>query len=582
MHKTVALTRAFIRELPLIRKFVVAIGLGLVVASLKFDIVHSGFGFQYGRDGTTRGFVYTLVVLGTALLVTNVLLETDRFIAAASGIGAVLLGFFSFVPLSLGLGHLGDIDIGSWFALGGGAAIVIGAAPLGALASWKKESARPGWAVYVSWLVGILGLALVMVSLPRPLSTEKLVISGKHQSTTFWNSAGVSTGGHTLGAAMIVIAAIAAACVIAAALTRVRLFESWTVALSLVVLGIVLYLPVRLAFNDLGGLRSGSGLAIEGALVAVAALVTAALAQRGVIELNKGAVRQLVAVVGLGLALAGNWTEVFSTTPGNLWADGTLGGFPFILIVAGAVLVVASFLVKRWWILPVASALGWVLLGFFAFEPALAVPKSGNLGPATWLGMAGGAVLGLSALSPRLLTYWRRRPLTLTRNRAAAWLAAGAGLALVVVSLWLATERSVKNLHFSYWNVVGIGDHSLGIVMLVLAVLALVALAGAVVTRIPLLAELTLAASLVLVGIAIYQPAFFAFDHLGEFRAGTWLALAASLLASAGAAALILVEEPVAGLQRAATDASAAAPMGAPVRRRRAARGRVPGMRAKK
>jgi hypothetical protein len=566
----------------LARKFVVAIGLGLVVASLKFDVVHSGYGFQYGRDGTTRGFVWALVVLGAALLVANVLLETDRFLAAASGVGAVLLGFFSFIPLTLGLGHLGDLELGSWFGLGGGAAIVLGAAPLGTLASWRKEPARSGWPVCASWLVGVLGLALVMVSLPHPLWSEKIVISGKVQYPTFWNSAGVATGGHTLGITVIVVAAIVAACAIAAALTRARLFGSWAVALSLVLLGIVLYLPVRFAFNSLGSLRSGSGLALEGALLAAAAMAAAALAWRGVIDLNRGAVRQLVAVVGLGLALAADWTEVFSRKPGNFWSDGTLGGFPLILIVAGAALVAASFLVKRWWILPAVSALGWVLLGFFAFNPALAVPTSGNLGPATWLGIAGGAVIGLSAVSLRLITSWQPRPMTVTRRSAAAWLGAGAGLGLVVWSLWLDTERAVVNVHFSYWDVVGIGDHSLGIVMLVLAVSALVALVGAVLLRIPLLAEWTLAASLVLVGIAVYQPAFEAFNRLGDLRAGTWLALIGSLLASAGAAALIRLEEPLASLQPAATTGSAPAPAGTRATGRRAAKGRVPGMRTKK
>jgi hypothetical protein len=566
----------------LIRKFVVALGFGLVLSSLRLDPVRVGNIANYSKDGTTYVFLIALVVVAAGFLLANVMLEGERFLGVVSGIGAVLLGFFAFIPLGYST-HLGSLGNGSWFGLGGSLLIALGAAPSG-LFSLSKNESRSGRAICVSRLVGALGLGLVMVSLPLALTAG--VVSddlGHLHHPSFWNSAGLFYGlhgNHALGIAMIVLAALALACLVAASLIWVRLFEAWAVASSLVLLGIASYAPVRLAFNYLVGLHSGAGLGLEGALVAAGATTAALLARRGVLELNRSSVRALLAIVGLGLALAADgWTEVFSVKPGNFWVDGTLGGFPLILIAAAAALVVAGFVLKRWWILPAISALGWVILGFFAFDLAQVAPTFGNLGPATWLGVAGGVVIGLSAISPRVLSYWRPRPIELTAKNAAASLAAGAGLGLVVWSLWLDAEPMVGTLHRSYWDV-GNNDHSLGIVMLVLAVSALAALVGAVGTRIPLLAEWTLAASLVLVGIAVYQPAFEAFNNLGNFRPGTWLALAGSLLASAGAVAVIRLEEPLESSKP--EEVVVSRPVSTRPKGRKTATSRVPGTRTKK
>jgi hypothetical protein len=164
------------------------------------------------------------------------------------------------------------------------------------------------------------------------------------------------------------------------------------------------------------------------------------------------------------------------------------------------------------------------------------------------------------------------------------WLGVVAGLGLVVWAIWLDTERSAQTvtgiIHVSYWDLGG-GDHSLGIVMLVLAGSALVALLGAARTRIPLLAEWTLAASLVLVGLSIFQPAWQAFGNLGDFRAGTWLALAGSLIASLCAAAMICLEEPLKSAKPEQETVSSR-PVSTRPKGRKTAKSRVPGTRTKK
>ncbi len=572
----------------LVRKFVVALGFGLVLASLNLDPVRIGNFASYSQDGTTYAFLIALVVIGAGFLLANVMLESERFLGIVSAIGAVLLGFFALIPLAYFPSHLGDLRFGSWFGLGGSLLIAFGAAP-SVLFKFSEKESQSTPALNVSRLAGVLGLGLVAASVPLALNAG--VVSdelGHLHHPSLWNSAGLffgMHGNHSVGIAVIVLVAVAIACLVAASLTRARTFEGWAVGISAFLLGIVVYEPVRLAFNHLAGLRAGTGLGLEGALLAVGATSVALLARRGVIELNRSSLRQLVAIVGLGLALqADSAAQVFNGKQGTLWSDQTLGGFPLILIVAGVALIVASFLVKRWWILPTVSALGWVLLGYFAFFPAQAVPTSGNLGAATWLGMAGGAVIGLSAVSLRLLTYWKPRPFELTRRGAAAWLGVVAGLGLLVWAIWLDTERSAQTvsgiIHVSYWDLGG-GDHSLGIVMLVLAGSALVALLGAVRTRIPLLAEWTLAASLVLVGISIFQPAWQAFGNLGDFRTGTWLALGGSLTASFCAAAMIRLEEPLESA-KSEQEAVSSRPVSTRPKGRKTAKSRVPGTRTKR
>ena len=573
----------------LVRKFVVALGFGLVLASLPLDPVRIGNFASYSKDGTTYAFLIALVVVGAGFLLANVMLESERFLGVVSAIGAMLLGFFALIPLGYFPSHLGDLRYGSWFGLGGSLLIALGAVPSALFSASGKES-RSTRAISVARLVGVLGLGLVVVSLPLALTAGSVADDLGHlHHPSFWNSAGLfygKNGNHSIGIALVVLVALAVACLAAASLTRARTFEGWAVGISAVLLGIAIYEPVRLSFNHLVGLKSGTGLALGGALLALGATTAALLARRGVIELNRSSLRQLVAIVGLGMAfVADSSMQVFNAKPGTLWSDQTLGGFPLVLIVAGVALVIASFVVKRRWILPAVSALGWVLLGFFTFFPAQAVPTSGNLGGATWLGMAGGAVIGLSVVSLRLLTYWKPLPFELTRRKAAAWVGAAAGLGLVVWSLWLDTARSAQTvtgiIHVNYWDF-GNGDHSLGIVMLVLAVSALVALVGAALTRIPLLVEWTLAASLVLVGISFFEPAWQAFGHLGDFRSGTWLALGGSLTASFCAAAMIRLEEPLESEKVVVEDAVVSRPVSTRPKGRKTAKSRVPGTRTKK
>lgn len=573
----------------LIRKFAAAVGVGLVIASLVSnwgnDIIARAGGHEFTYDGSSRVLLISLVSIAGLILLASVMFETERFLSAAGAAAAVILGFYIFVPLSLGLGQLGDLEYGSWFGFSGAALIVLGATPMESLISRQKEPNRTSRSGYVAWLLGLVGLGMVMLALDMALRSEPIPVIGRATMRTYWNSAGVPSGDNTLGIALIILVAIAAVSALASAFGRWKMFGGWAIGFTLITLGVVLYMPATLALEGLVRMRTGSGLALEGGLLAAGAMTAAVLARRGRLELGRSSLRPFVAIVGLGLALAGAWTETFSREPGSFWGDWTLGGLVTLLIVFGVLLAGARLFDESWPLLSVVSLIGWTLSGYFSLYLFQAIPTVDTLGPATWLGVAGGAVAGFSAIPLRLVTSWHPRAFELTSRRALAWLVAGTGLALVLVSLWLDLESRVRVVTgfatASYWDFNG--DHSLGVAMLALLILASVALVGSVATRIPALVALLCAATFSLLGIALFFPAFEAFNRLGELRAGAWLALVGSLLAAAGSLAIGLLDKPLASVKPIG-DAKEDKPMtNARAKGRRSAKGsRVPGSRAKK
>ncbi len=574
----------------LVRKFLAAIGIGLVAASLVSIwsdpvIVRAG-GHEFDYETGSRYLLITLVAIAAVILLASVMLERDRFLGTAAGLGAIIWGFYAFIPFSFGFGNLSDLEFGSWLGLGGSALIVAALVPVETLVSKELTAKGRDVSIWLSWLTGMIGLGLVIVAIPRPLREELAPIVGRLETRTYWNSAGVPSGGHTLGVAMIVLASLAATCAVLTVVTRMKMLQGWAVGFSLILLGVVLYIPSTLAIDSFVDLRPGAGLALEGALLGAAGMSAAALASRRAIELGWPALRKLVILVGLGLALAGTWTDTFSSGGGSLWADTTLGGFVSLLLLVAAAMLVASFFIRRSCLVQTASLLGWLIAGYFGFYLIQALPSFGRIGTGVWLGVAGGALAGVGLVSPKLLTSWRPRALAFNSRRAFAGVAAAAGLGLVIVSLWLDLESKVELkgggvIGGSYWDFNN--DHSLGIGMLALVALGLIAIAGSLLTRIAFLEALAAASALVLLGVAVFLPAFEAFNRLGELKAGAYLALVGALVAAAGAVAIALLDKPLESL-RPEEQLSAEEKKGSSARPRgrRAAKGRVPGTRSKK
>ena len=494
MPKKVALSRSVAQATPLIRKFAVAIGIGLTVSALRFDILKQlqDVGANYWTDWSTRSLLVVLIAICTGLLIATVLLEDDRFLGYVSGFGAVLLGFFLFVPVAVGSGHLGDLAVGPKVA--------------------SSLTRGPN-------SVGVTG------ELPR-----------------YWTSATFS-GGHSLGIVMLLLAVLVIVLAAGDAVLRAPVLGRWALAASLLLLGFTLYYPFSL--SSMGALSVGGGLALEGAALASVASLVAVSVERGAIDSKALNTCRLVAVLGIGLALAGTYTFVFKgENGGSFWVDGTLGGFPLLLGFLGGLLLIASFAFRSRWPLFSVSVLGWLLAGFFGtYVIEAALDHFATLGPATWLGMSGGALMGLSTILLRSPAAWKRRLPAMTRRQLILWLATAIGTGVLLISLWLPTEAQPggPKISHTYWN--SAGDHSQGVVMLALAVLTLIALVGVLVSRLAVLRAWAAGTSLVLLGISLFIPVLEAFQHLGALRSGAWLALVGSLLAGAAAASLALPDQ---------------------------------------
>ena len=94
MQKKATPIRAVASSMPLIRKFVIAIGIGLTLAALRLDILRQwrGLGISYWTEWVPRVFLIGLIAAAAGFLIANVILEEeDRFLTAVSGIGTILL-----------------------------------------------------------------------------------------------------------------------------------------------------------------------------------------------------------------------------------------------------------------------------------------------------------------------------------------------------------------------------------------------------------------------------------------------------------------------------------------------------------
>jgi hypothetical protein len=538
----------------LIRKFVVAIGIGLTLAALRLDIlaetVGLGGGLSYWTSWTTRLILLALIAGCAGLLIANVIREeeSDRFLAAISGLGMILLGFFLFIPVAIGLGHVSELALGPKFGVAGSALIVLGALPLRALGSWQRSRERRSLPFYVTWSIAVIGSALVIVSLWRETAANPITNTAGGRSLGinasfphYWSSVGLS-GGHALGIFMLVVAIAAIVMALGDAVLKIPALGKCALGASLLLLGVAIYYPwgYLVGFLNISALSTGAGLAIEGGLLATAAALTAVSAERGAMDLRGLEIPRLLVVSGIGLALAGTWTNVSGAQGTSLWVDGTTAAFPFLLVAISGALVAISFAYKRSWAPAWASILGWVLAGYFGTYVVEAAPNNlGTLGPAAWLGLSGGVLMGLSAVSLRSVAAWKRRLPSITLRRLIPWLATGIGSGIVLGSLWLTTlAQSGTQAAETYWG----SASSLGVLMLVLGASTIAALLAVLVTRLSALNMWVLAASLALLGIALFIPVAEAFKHLGDLRSGAWLALVGSLLASAGAVAMTLTE----------------------------------------
>jgi len=225
---------------------VAAAGAILALVAIWIDSLQ---GSSYWSDGTTG--VFLLIVGGIAALALVAAYAGQSTYGWAFAAGAVLFGYYGFFPVATAFDKWDLLDAGAWLGLAGGAMVMIGAFVAGYLARGGASSTPAG--LTPPSLAAALGAVLVFPSI--------FIDSISGQS--YWS---FGTLGHSIGIVMLILA-IALALVWAAnvAGTATRGLD---VALSLVLLGLLLVIPVGAAFGDFGSLDTGAWLGLAGGILA--------------------------------------------------------------------------------------------------------------------------------------------------------------------------------------------------------------------------------------------------------------------------------------------------------------------------
>ena len=227
-----------------------------------------------------------------------------------------------------------------------------------------------------------------------------------------------------------------------------------------------------------------------------------------------------IAAVGVGLAIAAIWIDVLEGA--TYWSDGTTGVFLLVLAAVAGIALAAGYTGRS--MNGAVFAAGAVLLGFYGWIPvALAFNDWDQTRSGAWLGVVGAALIVIGAGGSYLASGGAGDT---PAGLAGPSLAAGLGIALVFPGIFIDSLAGT-----SYWANPGLG-HSLGIVLLILAIASGLAWAAAVTGR--RARGLDQALTLVLLGLLAVYPVGAAFGDFGSLEAGAWIAFAGAILAAGG------------------------------------------------
>jgi hypothetical protein len=227
-----------------------------------------------------------------------------------------------------------------------------------------------------------------------------------------------------------------------------------------------------------------------------------------------------LAAVGAVLAIVALFLD-YANHAGSYWnLDGTMAS-----VGLGAAIIALALALGAWlgqgregWLF----AIGAFLVGYWGFFPVLtAFNDWDQTRVGLWLAFVGGLLIAIGAAWAISLAGGARSTPAGTTPPA---LAAGLGIALVFPGIFIDAGNDV-----TYWNASG---HSLGIVMLALAILA--GLAWAATTTGTATRGLDVALTLILFGLTAFNVVGSAFGDFGGLGTGAWLAFAGGLLAAGG------------------------------------------------
>ncbi len=235
-----------------------AAGVGLSFACIWLDsLPHASY---WSGDATFGAFCLLLALLA-ALIFAVGLGRTQN--GALVAVGAVMLGFYGFLPALLAVSDWDQARAGAWLGLAAGA-LIVGGAGAGYLAT--PPSTSPATLSLPS-LTAALGIALAFPAIFVRASGGE----------SYWDASG-----HSVGVVILAVAVLAALAWLAtAAGIATRGLDQ---ALTLVLLGLALFIPVGAAWNNFDQLGPGAWLLLAGGILAAGGVWAArdALAPRAV------------------------------------------------------------------------------------------------------------------------------------------------------------------------------------------------------------------------------------------------------------------------------------------------------------
>jgi len=224
--------------------------LGIWLAALEGNGVSISY---WDLDGTLGAYLLILACL-CGLLLAGAAAGANTALALGA-VAATLLGSYLFIPASLAFDRLDNLGAGAWFGVCTAVAVVGVAAMVGLTTATRGRTATPSTLPLGRGLAA-LGLVLVLIGMWLDVDDS---------GGSYWNSAGA---GHSLGAAFLILVAVAAVGLGAGYTMGNRAADLIGAAAVFMLFGLALFVPVGSAFNDLGNLRAGAWLCFVGAVLA--------------------------------------------------------------------------------------------------------------------------------------------------------------------------------------------------------------------------------------------------------------------------------------------------------------------------
>jgi len=237
-----------------------AVGAALGIAGVFLDAFADVS--YWDLDGT---LAWAGLLLGAAALLLVAAgfagMRTDGWLFAT---GAVLVGYWGWLPAAFALSKLDQVQVGAWLCFAGALVIAVGAGAVLVLAGQATTTPK---GISLASVLSIAGIALIYPA----------IFLHVEQDQSYWD------GPFGLRFFGILILALTSVCAVVWAATVIgKPTRGLDAALTLVLLGLVAFDPVDKAFNRFGDLQTGAWLALAGGILAAGGTWSARAAEPAV------------------------------------------------------------------------------------------------------------------------------------------------------------------------------------------------------------------------------------------------------------------------------------------------------------